>query len=124
MRNVLITLLRADLRLHDHPVFAQCALGDGSASSGALASVTHVLPVFVFDQQYVEIGGLKDIQKGPGAGSDAAGGARTRVGGFWRCGTHRTRWVAAWTETWRRNKQMFAAALFTKRLNGSLLPLF
>jgi deoxyribodipyrimidine photo-lyase len=82
-RNVLIALLRADLRLHDHPIFSAC-----SPSSNQLQSVTHVLPVYIFDQKYMEVGGITGIEKGDGPGKD---GAKTRVAGFWRCGAHRVK---------------------------------
>ena len=83
-RNILIALLRADLRLHDHPIFSAC-----SSSSSALSNVTHVLPIYIFDQQYMEVGAIPGMDKGDGPGGSE--GARTRVGGFWRCGSHRTR---------------------------------
>jgi deoxyribodipyrimidine photo-lyase len=85
-RNILIALLRADLRLHDHPIFSAC-----SSSSDQLKNVTHVLPVYIFDQKYMEVGGINGIQKGDGPGGK--GGAKTRVAGFWRCGVHRVRCV-------------------------------
>lgn len=85
-RSILIAFIRADLRLVDHPILSQCM-----PNAEALSSVTHVLPVFIYDQQYVEVGGLKGMEKGDGAGGSATDGARTRVGGFWRTGLPRLR---------------------------------
>lgn len=82
-RSILIALLRSDLRLHDHAIFSACRPG-----SSALLNVTHVVPVYVFDQKYVEVGGITGLTKGKGPGQN---GAKTRVAGFWRCGPHRTR---------------------------------
>lgn len=82
-RSILIALLRSDLRLHDHAIFSACRPG-----SSALPNVTHVVPVYVFDQKYVEVGGITGLTKGKGPGHN---GAKTRVAGFWRCGPHRTR---------------------------------
>lgn len=84
-RSILIALFRTDLRLHDHPILSQC-----TTTSESLKSVTHVLPLYVFDQQHVEIGGLPGVQKGKGPGYH---GARTRVAGFWRTGAFRTKYV-------------------------------
>lgn len=83
-KNILIALLRSDLRLHDHAIFSACRPG----GNGALSNVTHVVPVYVFDQEYIEVGGIKGLTKGKGAGH---AGAKTRVAGLWRCGPHRTR---------------------------------
>jgi len=48
--------------------------------------VTHVLPVFVFDERFVELSGLPDYQRqGPEA--------RTRQFNFWRTGAFRARCV-------------------------------
>lgn len=82
-RNVLIAYIRNDLRLLDHPILSQC-----TPNNEQLASVTHVLPVYVYDQQYMEVGKLKGIEKGNGPGKK---GARTRVGMFWRMGDHRVK---------------------------------
>lgn len=85
-RNILIALLRADLRLHDHPIFSAC-----TPSSDKLKNVTHVLPIYIFDQKYMEVGGIPGMQKGDGPGGKQ--GAKTRVAGFWRCGVHRVRFL-------------------------------
>lgn len=90
-RNILIAFLRNDLRLTDHPIFSQFASSSSAAQNG-LENITHILPVYVFDQQYVEVGGLNGIQKGTGAGSDP-NGARTRVAGFWRTGKPRVQFL-------------------------------
>ncbi|PWN34967.1 cryptochrome [Meira miltonrushii] len=88
-RNILIAFLRNDLRLTDHPIFSQFA---SSSSQRGLENVTHILPVYVFDQQYIEVGGLNGIKKGKGPGGDQHG-ARTRVAGFWRTGKPRVQFM-------------------------------
>ena len=87
-RNVLVAVLRNDLRLHDHPIFSLCNL-DGSSTSATSNKfkkpVTHLLPIYVLDEKFVETGGLPEIQKKKEVE------ARTRVAGFWRTGEHRVR---------------------------------
>lgn len=84
-RNILLAVLRNDLRLHDHPIFSACA--EPTPPSAAFdREVTHVLPVYVLDQAQIEVGGLPELQKGAKGGE-----AKTRVAGFWRCGEPRVR---------------------------------
>lgn len=91
-RNILIAVLRNDLRLHDHPIFHACS---EPSPAGAKFSkpVTHVLPVYVWDQRHVEVGGFPGIEKadkeGGGKGQDQK--AKTRELGLWRTGIHRTK---------------------------------
>ncbi|EPQ29915.1 uncharacterized protein PFL1_02588 [Pseudozyma flocculosa PF-1] len=93
-RNVLIAVLRNDLRLHDHPIFHYCA---EPTPSGAKFKqpVTHVLPVYVWDQRQVEVGGFPGIQKADkqGGGLGQQQYAKTRELGLWRCGVHRVKFV-------------------------------
>ena len=86
-RNILIAFLRNDLRLHDHPIFSQCA--DPTPPAAKFSKpVTHVLPVYVYDQRMIEVGGLPGLQKG---GKKSSAEARTRTARFWRCAPHRAR---------------------------------
>lgn len=87
-RNVLIAFLRNDLRLHDHPIFSQAA--EPTPSSAKFRNpVTHILPVYVYDQRMVEVGGLPSYKK---HGSDGRKGeARTRTLEIWRCGPPRVK---------------------------------
>lgn len=77
---VRLLLLRRDLRLVDNPLFHALSKAKDH---------THVLPVYVFNPQQVETSGflLPEI-KSPYTE------ARSRVGGFWRCGPHRAKFVA------------------------------
>lgn len=85
--NVLLAVLRADLRLQDHQIFHLAAEPSPSSSSLHLRKpITHFLPIYVFDQRMIEVGGLPGLQKAAPAKE-----ARTRAAGFWRCGEHRTR---------------------------------
>ena len=87
-RNILIAVLRNDLRLHDHPVLYYCA--DPTPAGAKFARpITHVLPVYVWDQRQVEVGGFPGLVKA-GKGNKLA---KTRELGLWRCGVHRTKFV-------------------------------
>lgn len=78
---ILLLLLRRDLRLADNPLF--------HALRSARNQHTHVLPVYIFSPQQIEVSGfLLPDTKSPYEE------ARSRVGGFWRCGPHRARFVA------------------------------
>lgn len=92
-RNILLAVLRADLRIHDNVIFHLAADPAPSSSASGINTnfkkpVTHFLPIYVYDQRFVEVGGLPGIQKGPGPKE-----ARTRTGKFWRCGPHRIKCV-------------------------------
>ncbi len=83
--NVLIYILRRDLRLEDNPVFHALA-----SNPGHLYPHTHLLPVYIFPAQQVEVSGF--IPGGLNAGPDAL--ARSKTGKFWRCGEHRVKFLA------------------------------
>jgi deoxyribodipyrimidine photo-lyase len=54
---ILIALLRNDLRIVDNAIFH-------AAHNESLASrITHVLPVYVFDERQIELGGVEGYQK-------------------------------------------------------------
>lgn len=93
-RNILITLLRNDLRLHDHPIFHLCSEPTPS-NTQFKQPLTHVLPVYVWDQRHVEVSGFPGLQKADknGAGKGEKQFARTRELGLWRTGVHRTKYV-------------------------------
>ncbi|GAA6055547.1 hypothetical protein JCM3770_006780 [Rhodotorula araucariae] len=79
-RKVVITLHRNDLRVHDNALFHH-------AHDDVHADVTHVLPVFVFDERFVELSGFPGYKReGPEA--------RTRLCKFWRTGAFRARFLA------------------------------
>lgn len=80
--NILIYLLRHDLRLSDNPVFHRLATrGDHG--------FTHLLPVYVFPAQQIEVSGfIKDGSPSPYPE------ARGDVSKVWRTGPHRARFTA------------------------------
>lgn len=78
--NVLIYLLRRDLRIADNPILH--LLEKDSV-------YTHLLPVYVFAAQQIEVSGfIKDSSKSPYPEARSASGA------FWRCGPHRAKFLA------------------------------
>ena len=85
MSRVLIYLLRRDLRLADNPIFHELA----RSNSQSQKPFTHLLPVYVFPAQQVEVSGfLEEGKRSPYKE------ARSPVGGFWRCGRLRAKFVA------------------------------
>lgn len=85
-QRVLIYLLRRDLRLSDNPVWHEIH----KLSQQSKKPFTHVLPLYVFAAQQVEVSGFLAE-----AGSKSPfPEARSEVGGFWRCGPHRAKFLA------------------------------
>ena len=82
---VLIYLLRRDLRLADNPVFHEIA----RLNSQSQKPFSHLLPVYVFPANQIEVSGFlsSDGDKSPYRE------ARSAVGGFWRCGRLRAKFV-------------------------------
>jgi len=80
---ILIYLMRRDLRLSDNPIFHSLSKDN--------QGFTHLLPLYVFPAQQVEVSGF--IPKDSTAKSPYPE-ARSPVGAFWRCGPHRTKFVA------------------------------
>lgn len=79
--NVLIYLMRRDLRLSDNPIFHHLA----STKHG----FTHMIPVYVFPAHQIEISGfIKD-----GTSRSPYPEARSQVAGYWRCGIHRSKFI-------------------------------
>ncbi|KAG7131586.1 putative cryptochrome DASH like protein [Verticillium longisporum] len=80
--NILIYLLRHDLRVSDNPVFHHLATVKDHG-------FTHLLPVYVFPAHQIGISGfIRDGSKSPYPE------ARSDLGGYWRCGPHRARFLA------------------------------
>ncbi|EST05766.1 DNA photolyase, N-terminal [Kalmanozyma brasiliensis GHG001] len=93
-RNILIAVLRNDLRLHDHPIFHLCS--EPTPSSAQFKKpITHVLPVYVWDQRHVEVSGFPSLVKAgkEGGGKGSSQFAKTRELGIWRTGVHRTKFI-------------------------------
>ncbi|KAM3416057.1 Cryptochrome DASH [Cercospora zeina] len=85
-QRVLVYLLRRDLRLADNPVFHEIA----KLNAQSQKPFTHVLPVFVYPAEQIEVSGFlaSEHEKSPYRE------ARSRVGNFWRCGSHRVKFLA------------------------------
>lgn len=83
---ILVYLLRRDLRLGDNPAFHEVA----RAFQQSQHPFTHLLPLYVFPAQQVEVSGFlsspSDNSPYPEARSNAAG--------FWRCGPSRAKFLA------------------------------
>ncbi|KAH8662287.1 DNA photolyase, FAD-binding/Cryptochrome [Xylariales sp. PMI_506] len=75
--NILIYLLRRDLRVSDNPILHTLASGNGHG-------FTHLLPLFVVPPHQIEVSGfINDGSQSPYPE------ARSVLGRFWRCGPHR-----------------------------------
>lgn len=107
---ILIYILRRDVRLSDNPVFQRASLlfsnNDAVSSSSEfpkthsredslildhdLPDFTHLLPVYIFLANQVEVSGFlsssADISPYPEA--------RSQVAGIWRTGPHRAKFIA------------------------------
>lgn len=80
--NVLIYLVRRDLRVSDNPILHHLATTEDHG-------FTHMLPLCVVTPNQYEVSGFIND------GSDSPfPEARSDVGGFWRCGPHRAKFVA------------------------------
>ena len=80
---LLIYLARKDLRVSDNPILHSLA---STKDNG----FTHLLPLYVFNTQQLETSGfLKE-----GEVRSPYREARSQVGGFWRCGPHRAKFIA------------------------------
>ena len=82
--NVLVYLMRRDLRLEDNPVFHELTKQKSSI-------YTNLLPIYVFSAQQLEVSGF--LPKNSKSKSPYPE-ARSAVGGFWRCGPHRAKFLA------------------------------
>lgn len=83
---ILIYLLRRDLRLFDNPVLHEIS----RSLQHVQRPFTHLLPLYVFAAQQVEVSGFlsSDAERSPFPE------ARSPAGGFWRCGPHRAQFLA------------------------------
>ncbi|KAH8907881.1 cryptochrome [Coniochaeta sp. PMI_546] len=82
--NILIYLLRKDLRVADNPIFHYL-------SSSPNHGFTHLLPVYVFPHTQMDLSGLvSDDDTDQYVGMSC----RSRVGHFARCGPHRAKFIA------------------------------
>lgn len=86
MSRVLIYLLRRDLRLADNPIFHEIE----RLNSQSQRPFTHLLPVYVFPAEQIEVSGFLSSK----AERSPYKEARSQVGGFWRCGRLRAKFIA------------------------------
>ncbi|POY75360.1 hypothetical protein BMF94_1590 [Rhodotorula taiwanensis] len=78
-RKIVLTLHRNDLRLSDNELLH-------AAHDQHHKDVTHVLPLYVYDERFIELSGLPGYERqGPEA--------RTRLCKFWRTGAFRARFL-------------------------------
>jgi deoxyribodipyrimidine photo-lyase len=80
-RNILIHLHKNDLRIHDSPILSL-------AHSSRHKTVTHILPIYVFDERYINLQCVPSFQCDPRIGPP-----KSRLGKFWRTGRHRARFM-------------------------------
>lgn len=85
-QRVLIYLLRRDLRLHDNPIFHEIHQLDQQSQK----PFTHILPLYVFAAQQVEVSGFLSDPNSKSPFPEA----RSELGKFWRCGPHRAKFLA------------------------------
>lgn len=86
MRNIVLYILRQDLRTGDNPILSHLATTKDHG-------FTHLLPAYIFPANQVELSGfIKSGSKSPYPE------ARSRIGSYWRCGPHRAKFVgeAVW----------------------------
>jgi deoxyribodipyrimidine photo-lyase len=82
-KQTLIYLIRRDLRISDNPILHFLSTQDNP--------FTYVLPLYIFNAQQLEVSGF--IPEEDGAKSPYKE-ARSKVGGFPRCGLHRSKFLA------------------------------
>ena len=82
---VLIYLLRRDLRLRDNPIFHEI-----SKNFQQSQPYTHLLPVYIFAAQQIEVSGFLSSENERSPFPEA----RSKVAGFWRCGPKRATFLA------------------------------
>ena len=79
---LLVYLPRRDLRVADNAILHHLA-------STSDHGFTHLLPIYVFPRHQIELSGLVEAGK-----QCPFPPAQSAVGKFWRCGPHRTRFLA------------------------------
>lgn len=84
--HVLIYLLRRDLRLADNPVFYEIS----KLFQQSQCPFTHLLPIYVFPAQQIEVSGFLSSAEEHCPFPEA----RSQLGGFWRCGPLRAKFLA------------------------------
>ncbi|KAF2762498.1 cryptochrome [Pseudovirgaria hyperparasitica] len=83
---ILVYLLRRDLRVSDNPVFHEIS----RLSSQASPPFTHILPVYVYSANQIEVSGFLRSRDSKSPYPEA----RAQNSGFWRTGYHRAKFVS------------------------------
>ncbi|CED82658.1 Deoxyribodipyrimidine photolyase/cryptochrome [Phaffia rhodozyma] len=78
--NVLVLLFRNDLRIHDNPILNHFP-----------KSITHVLPVYIFDERVISLSALPGFKPDQ---DEKLEEPKSRVLGTWRCGGNRVKFLA------------------------------
>ena len=79
--NILVYLLRRDLRVSDNPILDHIATSSGHG-------FTHLLPCYIFPAHQTEVSGFIK-----GDANNPYPEARSQVAGYWRCGPHRAEFI-------------------------------
>jgi deoxyribodipyrimidine photo-lyase len=102
---ILLYIIRRDVRLSDNPIFASAAhhitrnddsdsakrsRDDSLTSEHRGASFTHLLPVYIFPANQIEISGFLSSSSTQSPYPEA----RSQVARLWRTGPHRARFIA------------------------------
>lgn len=106
--NILIYLMRHDLRVSDNPIFHRLASTDNHG-------FTHLVPVYVFPAQQIEISGfLKD-----GKLASPYPEAKSTVTKIWRTGPHRAKFIAECVWDLKQNLEALGSGLLIRVGNPS-----
>ena len=83
---ILVYLFRRDLRLKDNPILHEI----GKSYEQSHQPYTHLLPLYVFPAQQLEVSGFLSSHNERSPFPEA----RSKAAGFWRCGPHRAKFLA------------------------------
>ncbi|GAA5970557.1 hypothetical protein JCM3765_000806 [Sporobolomyces pararoseus] len=98
-RKITLTLHRGDLRIHDNALV--------SAAHDSKSEATHVLPIYVFDERFLELSGFPGYKReGPPA--------KTRVCGFWRTSSFRAKFISEGVYDLKRNLRSHGSDLLVR----------
>ncbi|OTB03984.1 hypothetical protein M426DRAFT_23301 [Hypoxylon sp. CI-4A] len=97
--NVLVYIVRHDLRVSDNPILHRLA-------STSDHGFTHVLPLVILPPRQIEVSGfLKEGAESPFPE------AKSEVGHYWRCGPHRAKFIAESIWNLRENLEKIGGSL-------------
>lgn len=84
INRILILLFRRDLRLQDNPLF------HALSRRQPRFTYTHVLPIYIFDPEHVELSGFLPDP----VNTKFYDPCRSKIGNFWRTGPFRAKFIA------------------------------